>query len=253
MAAWFGSPSQSAGADAGVIAPGKAVGKRERQDPVLPLARAHLIDICAHRTGGGGHGQDHPAVEIAHHRLSLALGGVFREAKQVFGPLGHIDMGVFLEADQEGGLFHHQVGQKTMRVQKPADHRIGRGGAQVGHQVALAIVIAVGDHRAVQSQQDDVGPARGPEVVDDLVAKAFVDRFHGQSGGLGMGRQGFNHVPAQTLGIVAPDMQRAGPVHRRVFGGVSVMDRAIFKAEHPGGQRRKGIGFGAETGNEQFH
>ena len=60
-------------------------------------------------------------------------------------------MGVFLVGHQQGGVLEHRLRQVAMRIEQAADHRLGAGdAAAMADQIALAIVVAVGDHRAVQ-------------------------------------------------------------------------------------------------------
>ena len=59
--------------------------------------------------------------------------------------------------------------------------------ADMGQEIAFAVVVALGDHGAVAGQEHGIDRHGGLEVVDDLVAEALVDLLHRPASGLGEG------------------------------------------------------------------
>ena len=73
-----------------------------------------------------------------------------------------------------------------MQVELGADrHLRPDDGADAGEQVAFGVVVALGDHGAVQVDQHGIDRQRLPQVVQDLVAEGFVDVPQGRGRGLG--------------------------------------------------------------------
>ena len=77
---------------------------------------------------------------------------------------------VLLEGHQHVGVVHHRLAQVVVRVELGADHHLGPDdGAHALQQVAFAVVVAVGHHRAVQAEQHHVHrqarPAGRPAVL----------------------------------------------------------------------------------------
>ena len=74
----------------------------------------------------------------------------------------------------------------AVRVQLDADHAAcAHDGPHAADDVALHVGVAVGDHGAVQAEQDAVERHRGPALVEDLVAHGFVVAAVGGAGGAG--------------------------------------------------------------------
>ena len=76
--------------------------------------------------------------------------------------LQDVGVRILLEGHQHVGLFDHRRAQVVVRVELGADHHLRPDdGAHALQQVALAVVVAVGDHRAVQAEQHHVHRQRG--------------------------------------------------------------------------------------------
>jgi hypothetical protein len=88
-------------------------------------------------------------------------------------------------------------------------------------EIAFAVVVAVGDHRAVHVDQHGVERHRRLHAGQDLVAEAFIDRAHRRPRRRGEGAEALDHGPAALLGFAAPDMDRRGEVGRLVLGRVA--------------------------------
>ena len=162
-------------------------------------------------------------------------------------------MGVFLVADDEVGGFHHGRGQMAVRIQFRADHRVRADDlARAAQQVALAIVVAVGHHRAVQAEQRHVHGAGVAQVLQQLVAQRFIGVASGDAGRHGGGGQAFDQRPVLALGAL-PRPQRTG-IHLhavRMLAGRVIAARAV--GAQAGGDGGKGIGFGCQGTGKDLH
>ena len=247
---------QHLGAHVGGVAPGEAVGDRDRQHAVLAFHRHQLVDEAAHRFAAGVHDRDELAIEHAarwpdasalathrstssarsrmsvwgipvatmrsadsihgrhqlvdeaahrfaagvHDRDELAIEHAARldarppQVDQLIGAVQDVGMGYSLVADDEVGGFHHGRGQMAVRIQFRADHVRADDLARAAQQVALAIVVAVGHHRAVQAEQRHV---HGAGVAGPAAARraAFQGVASGDAGRHGGGGQAFDQRP----------------------------------------------------------
>ena len=121
-----------------------------------------------------------------------------------------MSVGVFLVADDEVGGFHHGRGQVAVRIQLRADHRVRADDlARAAQQIAFAIVVAVGHHRAVQAEQRHVHGAGVAQVLQQFVAQRFIGVARGDAGRHGGGGQAFDQRPVLPLAL-ARRPQRAG-------------------------------------------
>ncbi len=85
-------------------------------------------------------------------------------------------MRILLVGDQQVGGFHHHIRQMEMQVQFGANHHIRPDHfADLGEQFALAVVAAVGDHRAVQIDQHDIQWHCGLDPCNNLVPEFLVE------------------------------------------------------------------------------
>ena len=72
------------------------------------------------------------AVPRRHHRLGAALDGAFHHVEQVVGALRHVDMRVFLEQHQGGGVAQGALADVAMQVELDADRHV-RARRPCGH------------------------------------------------------------------------------------------------------------------------
>ena len=176
------------------------MGDRDRQHAVLAFHRHQLVDEAAHRFAAGVHDRDELAIEHAARRPDATLGLGHAQVDQLIGAVQDVGMGVFLVADDEVGGFHHGRGQMAVRIQFRADHRVRADDlARAAQQVALAIVVAVGHHRAVQAEQRHVHGAGVAQVLQQLVAQRFIGVASGDAGRHGGGGQAFDQRPVLPL------------------------------------------------------
>ena len=93
--------------------------------------------------------------------------------------------------------------QVAVRVELDADGHVGADQrAHLRDQLALAVVAAVGHHRAVQAEQHAVHRQRGAQLAEDLVAQRLPGLARDQARGLGEGGRALHQRPA--LGAGAP-------------------------------------------------
>jgi hypothetical protein len=219
----------------------------------LALAGAEALDVALHRLGGGVVAADHAAVEHGHARAGAAGGGVGDERVELLGALAEVDVRVVLEAHERGGVGDHGVAEVAVRVELGAD---GRGGADdrahAGEQVALAVVVAVGDHRAVEAEQDHVDGHGAGEVGEQLVAQGLVGGAHGRAGGLGERGEALEQLVAARAREPAEHRERGGE-QLRVVGDAAAHEVAGGEAARAGGDRRERVGLGGEAGGEHPH
>ena len=133
---------------------------REREDAVLALHRAYLIDEAAHQRQRRGIAADLPAVVQRHHRPGLAADGAEHDVEHFFGAFHDVGVRELLVENDHVGEPHPLHGQVAVRIEFHADHAIAAD--QVAHardDVAFHVVIAVRHHRTVQAEQHAIhGP-----------------------------------------------------------------------------------------------
>ena len=121
------------------------------------------------------------------------------------------------EGGQNVGVRHSQWRQMAVRIEFRGDDRLGSDKQpNAGKQVALAIVIALRDHRAVQSKDNAVDRQRSLQLIEYLVAKLFVGLALDQPAGLGPGRSSFNELKALFASPPAKHNHRRGAKRRRI-------------------------------------
>ena len=112
------------------------------------------------------------------------------QGEEVFGAVDDVGVGEFLVEDGDVGQADALEGEVAVRVELDADDA---GGAyDVAHaldDVAFDVVIAVGDHGAVQAQEHAVEREGLAELAENFVAHGFVVGAIGGAGGRGGGNE----------------------------------------------------------------
>jgi hypothetical protein len=227
----------------------------ERQHAVLAFHRRELVDEAAHRLARGVEYADHLAIERHHDRPGAALDGAVHESEEIVGALSHVDMRIFLEQDQHGGVAQGALADVAMQVELNAHRHIGANDlAHVREQVAFAVVVAFGHHGAVHGQQHGVDRHGGFQIGNDLVAKGLVDLFYGFAGRLGEGAEALDHLPALGLGATAPDRKRRTE-HRHILAVARLaIEAGLLEELMSGRDGGEGVGLGAQArGEDLFH
>ncbi len=198
---------QHLGAHLGHVAPGEAVGDGDREHAVLALHRLEAVDERAGRFARGVHRGDHLAVDHRRHRANPLLDDRRAQVDQLERALQHVGVRILLVGDQQVGALDHRRREVAVRIELGADDDAGPDdGAHLLQQVALAVVVAVGDHRPVQAEQDHVDRQRLAQVGEQLLAQRLVAGARRRAARLRARRQALDDVPA--LGLAA---QRARP------------------------------------------
>ncbi len=220
----------------------------DRQDAVLALHRLDAIDEGAHERQGRGVAADLPAVVERHHRLDLAAQRAKDEVEQVVGALDHVGVRKFLVADDDVGEPYPPDRHVAVRIKLDADHASRPGDrARPLEDVALDVVIAVGDHRAVQAEQDRVHGQRRLELLENFVAHELVVLPIGGPGGAGGEAAAFDQGEAVGCSPPAGNEQRRRAHARRVDGMLARPQEDAFAiGVEARRQRREGVGFGRQ-------
>jgi len=228
---------------------------RDRQHAVLSLHRHDPVDegpadrVIGHKAAGEG-----SAVEQRRGRTDLAARGAQREIDQLLGASQEIRVRELLEQDREIGRRHALGREMTVKVVFGADHAVRpHDVARPRQKIALAIVIAVGDHRAVQAEQRDVDWKRGAKLRQDFVTQAFKRRTGDPARRLRPGGGALDQVEA-----VQARATPGGDDRRRAQGrrfGVATGRRVEITLEIRAIDRqwREGVRLGREGGHEHSH
>ena len=124
-----------------------------------------------------------------------------------------VEIGVrkFEERRQYIGVFDTLRRQMAVRIEFGGDQHLRPDhAAHPGQQIALAIVIALRDHRAMQAQDDTVDRQRGPQLGKDFVAQRLIGLALQQAARLGPGRGAFHHVEIVFGSALAQHDHRRG-------------------------------------------
>ena len=228
--------------------------ERDREHAVPALERAHPGDEASRRLARGVDGRDHPAVERGHHRPHRAAGGAQREVEELLGALVGVGVRVLLVEHQEVARRQHLPGEMAVRVELGADHD-GRAdqGADAREQVALAVVVAVGDHRAMQRQQHDLDRECRPQLVEQPVAERLPGVARGRAGRRGEGGEALDHGEAIAGRPPARGDQRPGEEARLLGMAAGRKPEVLLETAEPGRDRREAVGLRAERRHEQPH
>ena len=222
--------------------------------PSWPSSAMQPVDEAARRLARGVHHHDPAGVDHRGHRRDAAFGLGLAQVHQFQRTLQDVGVRILLEGHQHVGLFDHRCAQVVVRVEFGADHHLRPDdGAHALQQVALAVVVAVGDHRAVQAEQHHVHRQRGAQVGQQLVAQRLVGGARGGAAGLRGGDHAFQQRPARR-----PCRAAAPPTagRRRSSCGRGAGRPCSSRApgtSQPGGHRREGVGLGGQGGGEDAH
>ena len=180
--------------------------------------------------------RQHRAPAPSHGRVGLPRQHRQHRPAGTLAGLVHIHMRIGLVAGDHRAVQAHRVVQVGVHVQRHADGHIGDG-AQPAQQLALTVIEALRDHRAMQVQQHRIaagGHCRA-DAAGDMLKRGIVHRPAGP------GRSGNRHGVVSACGFGQIDKggyRRAGvPVcrHRRCTLGRLI--RASGKARQRRGHR----------------
>ena len=231
------------------------MGQTDRQHTVLPFQRLQPLHETLRRGPRGVHDHGHAAIGHRRHGPPAVRHLRCAQVDQLEGALQDVGVRILLEGDQQVGMRQHGRAEVVVRVQLGADHHAGAHQLpHAGEQVALAIGVAIGHHRAVQAQQHQLHRQRGLQVGQDLVTQGLVSQAGGGAAGLGGGHQAFDQGPAMLTGALAGGMQRAAEhAHPRWVGAARPVSAVDLERRQPGRHGRKGVGLGGQAGGEHAH
>jgi hypothetical protein len=214
--------------------------------PFLPSI-AQLVDEAAHRLARGVEHADQLAVPGRHDGFGAAFDGAFHHGEEIVGALRHVDMRIFLEQHQRGGVAQGAFADVAMQVELDAHRHVGSDDlAHMGQQVAFAVVIALGHHGAVHGEQHAIDRHRRLEVGQISPRKdcrpLTVCRRAGE-------RRGFP-PPAALASARRATRRRHADIARSCVAGCG-RGRSPRKAGVRWGWRR-GVGLGAEQAVKIF-
>ena len=120
-------------------------------------------------------------------------------------------------------------------------------------EVALGVVIAIGDHRPVQAEQHAVDRHRGGKLGEDLVAHLLVVGLLRRARRLGPEARALDELEPFLPGAPARDVER----RRGVARDIRMLPRRIVErrlvARAVGRDRGEGVRLGGERGGEEAH
>ena len=143
----------------------------------------------------------------------------------------------------------------AVQIQLGAEDRLRPGdGAYALENVALAVVVAVGHHGAVQKQQHDVHRHRGAQVGEQQVAQFLVHVAQRDAGRLREGGDAFGNRVTIRLAQFAPFDQRDVSDRWRVAATVvAIPVTARHERRAPRRDRGECVCFGRQRRHEKFH
>ena len=206
------------------------------------VVRALAHHMRQHRLAAPGHRRAAPVGQQRQHRAAGALAGFI-----------HVDVRVGLVAGDHRAVLADGVVQVGVHVQRHADRHRGIDGADAAQQLALAVVVGLRDHRAVQVEQHRVAALRhrGADALGDVVERGVVHRPAGRGGGGDrhgvLGARRFSQVDEGGDGRarVAVGCHRGGAFGRHVGAGGKTRQRR--------GHRREGVGLVLHLRDDKFH
>ena len=111
----------------------------------------------------------------------------------MFRALEKIGVRKFQERGENVGVRHPLLGEMAVRVEFRGDDDFRADDrADPLQQIALAVVVALRDHRAVQTENHAIDRQRGAQLVEDLVAQILVGLELQQPARLRPGRCAFD-------------------------------------------------------------
>gem|GEM_PF-3753496 len=233
---------------------GEALSDGNAQHPVVPFQRLNPVDEAAGRFARGVNRHHHAAVGQRGHRVGPALRLGFAQSDEFARPLHHIGVRIFLHRYQDVGVVHHRRCQVHVRVELGTHDHLGpHHGAHPRQHVAFAIVVAVGDHRAVQAEQHHVHRKGAAQVGQQLLAQPFIGFPGDGAAGLGAGDHALDQGPALARGHFARRAQRPRE-ECQLFRVLPRREIApVLEGRQAGGHGSEGIGLGRQGAAENAH
>ena len=166
--------------------------------------------------------------------------------------LGHVDMRIGAEGDQQVGRIDHELRRVAVQIEADGDGNVRADDlAHPGDQLALAVVEMFGDHRAVQVEADAVERAGRGDAGDDLAGDALVGLAGDMGGGNRAGPQHRDHVPARSAAMIDAagnaEIDADGALQDLRAARQRQVAAALLELGHGGERGGEGVGFVQEA------
>ncbi len=150
----------------------EAMNNGNGQDAILALHRLYAVDKGAHRLLACRIDADHLAVECGDHRFDPAFQRIQREIDHMLAAFVEIRVRKFEEGCENIQVFDPLRGEVAMRIELAGDQNIGPDdGAHAFQKIALAIVIALRDHGAMQAENDCIDRQSGLQLIQNFITQ----------------------------------------------------------------------------------
>ena len=135
----------------------------------------------------------------------------------------------------------------------PDDRILPSDGAGLGEQVAFAIVVALGDHGAMQAEEHYVDRHRSAELTEDFVPQPLISFPGNQAGRLGPGGRPLDQGEPLLAGAFAGRDEGRGTES----GGLGMLARwgvkCVFESAAVDADRRKRVRFRGQRSDKDPH
>lgn len=213
--------------------------------------RRIFFDETLHRLARGRQHVDHAAVVGGKTWRDLTPQRAVDQAYQRLGALIEIDIRKLLVEDRDVESLRHLLREVAVRVELGGDQHLRAGDLPRALQkVALAVVVAVRDHRAVQPEDRRIERQGRLQLLQDLVAQHLVGVAVDRPAGCRRGGRALDHHPARGRRMATGRDDRARD-DRWLLGMLArPRQEALPKAFQVDRQRRVGVDLGREGGGE---
>ena len=135
---------------------------------------------------GRGKQSHRTTVEQGHDRFDLAIESALHQSEQVLRAFDVIDVGVGLVDDDDVTGVEDRSIDMGMEIQFHADpHLRSHQVTNSCNEIAFAVIVTLGDHGAMERQQNGVDGTRSPQIVKDAIPHEFIGRTGCNPCGLG--------------------------------------------------------------------
>ena len=199
------------------------------------------------------HVRQHRALPPGHRRRGLAFEHPEERLARPQAGFVHVHMRVRLVARDDVGVRDDGRVQVGVHVQGHGDRRFRRDPAHAGEQLALPVVEAFGDHRAVQVEEDRVGLPAGR--LADPAGHVFERRVLHGTAWPGAARHRQRDVRARLFGKLDERADRRTRAPQRLDRSLAFEGhrRADREALYRRGHRREGVGLVFYLRDDDIH
>ena len=188
-----------------------------------------------------------------HHRRCLAFEQREDRARRAQAGVVHVDVRIGLIAGEHGRVLGHRGKQVGMHVERDADRQLRRQRADAPEQLALAVVVRLGHHRAVQVEQQRIA-ALG-DRLQDARRHPFVGIALHRAARRGVAGDRQHHLRARFFGELDECADRGAGALEGGSDRLAFERRRLPAREAPQVRRhrREGVGLVLHLRNDEFH